>query len=601
MGQYSKYKLYYKEEYDGEQWVPVMPLQYYGEMIEEYSTSCGYIPITPIYKWEDSDETMCDGTSLYYKSYEWVSYDNGVTWEKTSNTKAGTLIQEESTDCGYSSRTITDVSEDCEGFTKVITTTIYNQESSDSGQTWVTTSSTSSATYEYLSTDCGYVPPTPSSSGDYFTIIARSSGTLYVSCQTSNAKYSTDNGATWSEPSQRVTLNVNAGDNIKWKGETNTSIDGSWWIRSTALYDASGNIMSLLYGDNFVNQTSLIEKGSAFKNMFYSSPIVNAKYLYLPAITLSTECYYGMFENCTYLITAPELPATTLAGANIYGGYDDGCYENMFRGCSSLIQAPSILPATTLVNGCYTNMFRGCSSLVQAPQLPATTLAPYCYISMFDDCTSLTQAPELPATTLANGCYANMFYNCKSLTQAPQLQATTLAPSCYAYMFEGCKSLTQAPELPATTLASGCYYGMFYNCTSLTTPPSILPATTLVYQCYREMFRWCNSLTQAPELPATTLAEDCYAYMFNGCTSLTTAPTLPATTLVTFCYGYMFASCQKLNYIKMLATNISATQCLYNWVTGVNTQNGTFVKAASMESLPTGPSGIPRNWTVQNA
>lgn len=33
---------------------------------------------------------------------------------------------------------------------------------------------------------------------------------------------------------------------------------------------------------------------------------------------------------------------------------------------------------------CYANMFNGCTSLTQAPELPATTLASYCYVSMFD-------------------------------------------------------------------------------------------------------------------------------------------------------------------------------------------------------------------------
>lgn len=34
----------------------------------------------------------------------------------------------------------------------------------------------------------------------------------------------------------------------------------------------------------------------------------------------------------------------------------------MFWGCTSLITAPE-LPATTLVNSCYTDMFNGCTSL----------------------------------------------------------------------------------------------------------------------------------------------------------------------------------------------------------------------------------------------
>lgn len=88
--------------------------------------------------------------------------------------------------------------------------------------------------------------------------------------------------------------------------------------------------------------------------------------------------------------------------------------------------------------------------------------------------------------------------------------------------------------------------------------------------------------------------------MFNGCSSLTTAPELPATTLVDWCYGYMFLDCTKLNYIKMLATDISATTCLTMWVRGV-ASNGTFVKNPAMTTLPTGTSGIPSGWTVVDA
>ena len=82
-------------------------------------------------------------------------------------------------------------------------------------------------------------------------------------------------------------------------------------------------------------------------------------------------------------------------------------------------------------NFCYFGLFEGCSSLTTAPELPATTLAEGCYSNMFNCCISLTTAPELPATTLANNCYDNMFYRCTSLTSAPELPATTLATNCY--------------------------------------------------------------------------------------------------------------------------------------------------------------------------
>ena len=121
----------------------------------------------------------------------------------------------------------------------------------------------------------------------------------------------------------------------------------------------------------------------------------------------------------------------------------------------------------TMAEYCYQSMFQGCTTLATAPELPATTLDKYCYQYMFSDCTTLTTAPELPATTLAADCYSSMFAGCITLTTAPSLPATTLAASCYSSMFAGCRALTTAPSLPATTLAKYCYQYMFSDCTKI--------------------------------------------------------------------------------------------------------------------------------------
>ena len=203
--------------------------------------------------------------------------------------------------------------------------------------------------------------------------------------------------------------------------------------------------------------------------------------------------------------------------------------------------------------------------------LPATTLAEYCYSCMFKGCTGLTEAPALPATTLAEGCYDGMFSGCTGLTAAPELPATTLAAYCYNFMFSDCTGLTAAPELPATTLAGSCYLGMFDGCTGL---------------------------TAAPELPATTLAVGCYEHMFSNCTSLTAAPELPATTLATSCYQDMFSGCANLSEVKCYAEDISAMDCVNNWLDGV-AATGTFYRSANNNDWDIdNPSGIPQGWTV---
>ena len=139
---------------------------------------------------------------------------------------------------------------------------------------------------------------------------------------------------------------------------------------------------------------------------------------------------------------------------------------------------------------------------------------------------------------------------------------------------------------------------LFRSCTNLRNAAELkLPATTLADYCYYQTFMGCENLTTAPLLPATSLASHCYDSMYWSCHKLTAASELPAAILVNGCYRDMYYSCGALQYIKMLATDISASECLYHWVQGV-ASSGTFIKAAGV-TIPTGESGIPSGWTVE--
>ena len=244
----------------------------------------------------------------------------------------------------------------------------------------------------------------------------------------------------------------------------------------------------------------------------------------------------------------------------------------------------------------FRNLFSNCTNLISAPDLPITSLSPYCYQSMFKGCTSLTSAPDLPATSLTTACYQSMFEGCKSIVSAPTMSVSSVARYSCDKMFQGCTSLTSVPSLLATNLYEGCYRSMFANCMSLQYGPS-LPSMSLSWYCYEKMFYGCTSLTQAPNLPATTLANYCYRSMFAGCSSLQYFPSLPALTLVEGCYSGMFSSCSKLSTIAMFATDISATDCLNYWVYDV-APLGSFVKNSKATWEVYGINGIPHNWRV---
>ena len=105
-----------------------------------------------------------------------------------------------------------------------------------------------------------------------------------------------------------------------------------------------------------------------------------------------------------------------------------------------------------------------------------------------------------------------------------------------------------------------------------------------------------NHATRSILLPATTLQKDCYANLFNGCTGLTASPDLPAETLVEGCYGQMFYGCTNMSSVNCPATDISATDCLKDWLYGV-AASGT-IRVANSVTWPTGASGVPDGWTL---
>lgn len=310
---------------------------------------------------------------------------------------------------------------------------------------------------------------------DYLTIVSMAdSNTIKFFTSDGNNTRSIDvstDGRTWetktSSTAGTTLATLNNGEKLYARGETSSYTNGTYYhyFEATADFVLQGNIMSLLYGDNFEEQTVLPSATFTFWKMFaYQTQLVDISNLVMPATTLRQGCYEQMFRE-TSITSIPNnfLPATTCA---------QSCYYNMFRDCTGLTEIPSgLLPATTLATYCYGYMFYGCTSITSVPStlLPATTTVDYCYEYMFRG-TGITALPEgfLPATTLAVGCYQYMFL-ASSVASVPSnlLPATTLANSCYRAMFSTCASLTAAPDLPAGTLVAYCYRSMFYQCSSI--------------------------------------------------------------------------------------------------------------------------------------
>lgn len=201
----------------------------------------------------------------------------------------------------------------------------------------------------------------------YLTFEVVEAGTITIKKSGSGAptvtiQYSTDDGQNWTSLTTSTTEQslgtYSIGDKILIKGTNNNyaitggNIDNYNYFSGTAKVKLYGNIMSLLYGDNFINQDTLTENATFAKLFIGYSNLIDVENLILPATTLKYMCYRNMFDGCGFEYP-PKLPATTLASQ---------CYAGLFGGCSNLKEGPE-LPATTLELQCYVYMFYGCSSL----------------------------------------------------------------------------------------------------------------------------------------------------------------------------------------------------------------------------------------------
>ena len=188
-----------------------------------------------------------------------------------------------------------------------------------------------------------------STGNEYFTTVALGLGTIEFNSGDNTLEYSTDSGSTWNTGNS---VNVNEGDEILWRCNSPSAPDGIGTFSSDCPFEVQGNIMSLLYGDNFVGET-MLNLNNQFAHLFSGCyNLVSAENLALPATILSNYCYYNMFYGCTSLTTAPVLPATTLT---------DGCYSGMFQDCTSLNSITCLATDISAMN-CTSDWVNGVAS-----------------------------------------------------------------------------------------------------------------------------------------------------------------------------------------------------------------------------------------------
>ena len=262
----------------------------------------------------------------------------------------------------------------------------------------------------------------PSYAEQYFTIesLADSNTISWVKANgpvSRSISYSLDDGETWTDLTLSASTDfatINTGDKIIFKG-INDYLATAWdkydKFNGSKNFKVYGNAMSLLNGDNFINNSEFVSG--------------------------TTYNLCGLFKDTTTLIDASNL----------------------------------ILPALTCTQSCYNGTFRGCTNLIAAPQLPATQSATDCYSSMFEACINLEVAPEINLVNMSTASCKRMFcmdrnnkITTPKMTKSPILRVATTASNCYEEMFKGNGNLVEVTCLKTDNI--GCCSNWMANVSS---------------------------------------------------------------------------------------------------------------------------------------
>lgn len=296
-----------------------------------------------------------------------------------------------------------------------------------------TTVATVEAMEEYVEGDYFTIEITELSESfnDYLFQVQNYSGTTRMTFDYSlnGGPWNTVNVSSGSNTSKKEFSGATVGDIYRFRSNGGIPLRSGW---SGSTYPSSeqipvfsmrfgsfkmyGNILSLVYGDNYEGQT-----------------------------TFPAGQFYGFFGNnnptkidvSDLVLTAKYVP--------------DHGYKAMFFYCREITVPPTILAESVGNSGCR-YMFYGNQYLTTAPELNATQIGEYAYESMFFQCSGLTTAMETLPAELAPDCYENMFLGCRNLENTPDILGTTIQKYCFMNMFNGCTKVNRFKAL-ATSVA----------------------------------------------------------------------------------------------------------------------------------------------------
>lgn len=321
----------------------------------------------------------------------------------------------------------------------------------------------------------------------YFTVEALGSGNITV---TIPAAITTDfvtslsyavNDNDWTDvtnTNEDITFtidNVKIGDKVQFKGIANsmatTSVAVANYLTTTVKirpsfkWSAKGNIMSLLYGDDFRDKTELTTTFT-FAYFFYEDTnLIHSKDLALPAITLTKCCYQRMFRFCSNMVDIPELPAKNVA---------ERAYHQMFS-TTGVKVTPAYNWNQVDDNGCYSMFYN--AAVERAGDVTVNITKKQAIMFLYGG-TKLRQSPNVKVHLIADESgAAELFYQCYDLEQAGNIEVDEIAASLgLQRMFQQCTKLKRGADISIGKITKGQNHLLaFYNeCSNLEYPGNFL-------------------------------------------------------------------------------------------------------------------------------
>ena len=240
----------------------------------------------------------------------------------------------------------------------------------------------------------------------------------------------------------------------------------------------SGNLMSLVYGSEFLNNNTLGYNYLRFpfdlRNIFDAYNVV-FPLLSDPSLNTNWEnrsTYYSNWED--YIDFDKDGNEIDKCDGSWHNGtyyYWSGRFGEILSNNKYMLRGPKSIGPNTY-EGDYEGLLENNHNLYNAPLCPAEIIAPVCYDSMLRNCHSLQKpVPVLPALELQSFCYNRMYERCYMLQDPGIIPANILAPYAYQYMYAGCRSMMTGPEIPIETLninnAANRFYLMFGDCINM--------------------------------------------------------------------------------------------------------------------------------------